>query len=292
MLAFFIMVKINVLGKCIGCGKCVSVCPTKVFELDNKSKAVAPQRCIKCGHCVGICPVDAIDHSAMYMKECSVIKGGCNISQKDIECFLRRRRSIRNFLGKEVPKKKLLELIDIACYAPTGHNAQNFEFVVVADKRKVMEVKKITIEFYRKLVKDLSNPVMRSIMKLVAGRKKVNGAMKFLGDFKWLVNSFDNGKDVIAYDAPALIVVHAPKGFDSGINCSYASYNIMLSAEAMGLGTCFMGFIQIPTERDKSLAKYLQLPEGNKVHAILAVGYPKYKYRRLVSREKAKVRYL
>ena len=46
---------------CIGCGRCVEVCPHHVFILDGK-KAVMADRdaCMECGACALNCPVNAI----------------------------------------------------------------------------------------------------------------------------------------------------------------------------------------------------------------------------------------
>ncbi|MEI6602292.1 MAG: mercury methylation ferredoxin HgcB [Clostridia bacterium] len=48
--------------KCIGCGKCVEVCPHAVFEIRAR-KAVMVDRdaCMECGGCAKNCPSGAID---------------------------------------------------------------------------------------------------------------------------------------------------------------------------------------------------------------------------------------
>ena len=48
--------------KCIGCGACVDVCPSTVFEMadDGKSKVVAESACVGCMSCVNVCPTEAI----------------------------------------------------------------------------------------------------------------------------------------------------------------------------------------------------------------------------------------
>jgi len=48
-------------SKCTGCGTCVNVCPTKVFELKSgKSNVARPKECIGCMACENSCPEGAI----------------------------------------------------------------------------------------------------------------------------------------------------------------------------------------------------------------------------------------
>lgn len=58
------MVKINV-GRCKGCGLCVSFCPKKVLELDtatlnekgyHPAAVMHPEDCIGCAMCAMMCP--------------------------------------------------------------------------------------------------------------------------------------------------------------------------------------------------------------------------------------------
>ncbi len=51
---------INVSPKCIGCNKCVPVCPFAAIQMIDK-KAVINEACTLCGVCVQICPVQAIE---------------------------------------------------------------------------------------------------------------------------------------------------------------------------------------------------------------------------------------
>ena len=46
---------------CIGCGRCVEVCPHGVFVMeDRKCRIVARDACMECGACARNCPVDAL----------------------------------------------------------------------------------------------------------------------------------------------------------------------------------------------------------------------------------------
>lgn len=50
---------------CIGCGRCVEVCPHAVFALSaNKARLVDADACIECGACARNCPPGAISVDA------------------------------------------------------------------------------------------------------------------------------------------------------------------------------------------------------------------------------------
>ncbi len=57
------MVQVNVdMDKCNGCGGCVDVCPSGVYEMgDGKTKVVAADECIECLACQDQCPEGAIE---------------------------------------------------------------------------------------------------------------------------------------------------------------------------------------------------------------------------------------
>ena len=51
--------------KCTGCGECVNICPSEVFEVVNdKSTCPKVDDCSECGVCVDTCPEKAIKHSS------------------------------------------------------------------------------------------------------------------------------------------------------------------------------------------------------------------------------------
>jgi len=49
-------------GRCTGCGNCVRLCPTGVYDMiSRKAVPSRPERCTLCGLCTRNCPVDCID---------------------------------------------------------------------------------------------------------------------------------------------------------------------------------------------------------------------------------------
>ena len=45
---------------CIGCGRCISVCPQKCIRKENGKAKIIQQNCLHCGRCMEACPVGAI----------------------------------------------------------------------------------------------------------------------------------------------------------------------------------------------------------------------------------------
>lgn len=46
---------------CVGCGECIDVCPSNVYELqEGKSVVVNEEECVGCESCVEVCENDAV----------------------------------------------------------------------------------------------------------------------------------------------------------------------------------------------------------------------------------------
>lgn len=58
----------------------------------------------------------------------------------DARELLRTRRSIRKYDQKDIPRDVLNEVIDLARYAPSGGNAQEWEIIAVDDSKRIREV--------------------------------------------------------------------------------------------------------------------------------------------------------
>jgi len=269
--------------KCISCGDCVTVCPSIFFWQDGTIQVMDEEHCTLCGHCLAICPVEAIAHGELNADEFVALPVNGNISPENLYTFLRSRRSCRVFSPKEVPKAVLEKLIDIARYAPSGHNSQNFEFLVIQNKELIQELAKRTAIFFGNLYKMLSAPGVEVPLWLQAHMR----------GFRLNWEYYQQGKDRIFRKAPALIIVHAPAdNVSSAQNCHLAMAHIMLQAQSFGLGTCIVGYFLTAAERDPSIIKELNLPPQNKIFTCCTVGYPALTFRKLVPRRPPAVRWL
>ena len=55
-----------------------------------------------------------------------------------------KRRSIRKYLNKEIEEEKIIKILKAGFAAPSARNEQPWEFYVVQDKNKIIELSKIS----------------------------------------------------------------------------------------------------------------------------------------------------
>ena len=269
--------------KCVSCGDCTLACPS-IFVAEGESIGVKDEEyCTFCGHCLALCPVDAIAIEGLNLREFPNLPEDLKVSPTTLATFLRSRRSCRVFAAREVSREVLEKLIDVARYAPTGHNSQNFRFIVIQDRKLIQTLAERTAIFSGNLYKMLSAPGVNLPPWLQAHLRGIR--------LNW--EYYQTGKDRIFRNAPALILVHAPaENVSSAQNCSLAMAHIILQAQAMGLGTCIIGYFLTAAERDPSIVKELEIPPENKIFTCCTVGYPALKFKRLVQRKSPVVRWL
>jgi len=53
-------IKVNP-ATCIGCGACVSECPTGAIILEDNVAKINKDKCISCGQCISVCPAGAVE---------------------------------------------------------------------------------------------------------------------------------------------------------------------------------------------------------------------------------------
>ena len=57
---------------------------------------------------------------------------------------IKTRRAIRQFKDKEVPDKIIKEILSAAMHAPSAHNEQPWQFVVIKDKETMKKMQKLS----------------------------------------------------------------------------------------------------------------------------------------------------
>ena len=151
------------------------------------------------------------------------------------------RRSVRKYLDKPVEHEKLEVIVRAGINAPSGMNRQPWIIRVVEDQQLIADVNEV-------FKKENPDQVARD------------------PNFK---NMFRN--------APNLICVCTPDDGRGELDAGLLGENMMLAAQAMGLGTCCLGgpvrFLNTNANARFFLDR-LDIPEGFKLNYILAIGYP------------------
>lgn len=258
--------------RCIKCGICTKVCPTKFLHMDGDGPTEAANKvCIGCGQCTAVCPNGAIDNVKASLEEQVKLEKFPVIDEIAAEKFLRSRRSIRCYKDIPVEKEKLIRVVDIARLAPTASNSQGISYIIIQNKD---------------LLKKLTEVVMKWMEEEV---NKSSGYWSFSAHVK---DYKENGKDVILRDAPNLILGIASKDFKNGRQNTISQFTYMeLFATSLGLGSCWAGLFEMCAFAEYvPLLNLLNIPKDKIVTGAVMVGYSKYKFQRLVNRNPLEVR--
>ena len=256
-------------------GICAANCPMGIIEMQKGEFPIpsddAEEICIRCGHCVAICPTASLSHREMSVEKCPPINKELYISLAQCEQFLRARRSIRTYKEKSVPKNELLKLLDLARYAPTGHNSQGVEWLVLGNRDELRRLAGITVDWIRQMLKNMPEFALAFHLDRV-------------------VRQWEEGEDIILRGAPNLIVAHAGKDDPmEPTSSAIALSHLELAATSMDLGCCWAGAIHAAATTFPPMAEALKLPENHICQGAMMVGYPKYKYHRLPLRKSPQV---
>ena len=254
---------------CINCGSCIRACPGGLIAKD-KFPVPIPESwnlCIDCGHCVAICPTGAMHQRSMGPEDCGPIDPQLSIKWDQASQFLASRRSIRGYINKPIEKEKILQLLDIARYAPNGANRQIIRWLVINDPAQVRRIAEMTIDW----------------MKAV---KEKNTALYQEAKLELFVEPWEAGKDRISRGAPCIIMAYAPKDERTAPPAAMiAIHQIQLAAPALGLGTTFTGSINTASQSYPPLIETLGIPAGYIPYGTFVIGYPTEKYLRIPVRK-------
>ncbi|NLI32741.1 MAG: 4Fe-4S binding protein [Deltaproteobacteria bacterium] len=261
--------------KCQKDGICVDVCPVHILEMDDQGgpqvgKGLA-QYCIGCGHCVAACPHEALDNVRNPLARQGKLTKYPLVDSQTALAFLRSRRSIRRYTDYPVPRDLIVQLLDAARYAPSGHNSQGISYMVVDDHVSLKRIRELVVEWMQELV--ISQPEMAAKLHMPG-----------------IIRAHERGEDRILRDAPALIIATAPKDLrPAPISSCLALEYVELYATTLSLGTCWAGYAQVCAQQYPPLTDFLGLPEDTVVTGMMMVGYPRYCYHRLPERNPLQV---
>lgn len=161
------------------------------------------------------------------------------------------RKSIRRFLDKPVEREKILACLEAARVAPSAENVQPWRFFVV-DETEI--IKKFAKEAFSGIYYPSKFAAKAPVIIIILARLDI------------ITNRIGKQIQNINYYF-----------IDVGI----AGEHIILQAEELGLGTCWIGWFSVRKTR-----KFFRIPRKYKIVALMAMGY----YQKKPSRERKRKR--
>jgi len=280
--------------KCNGCGMCVNVCEYKSISVIDGKARITGKESSHCGHCQAACPFGAIQVTCLSPVDYKTVKvddAWLKPGTFDTTALLglmASRRACRNYKRNPVPRDIIEDLISTARTAPTGSNAQTNQYTVLTGDN-VDKLCGLVSGFYRQL----------NLLSKIAPLRFI---VKDLADYHHDYYEFTRtrleerkktGLDIFFHGAQALIIITTSTDATTPVeDAAIAAQNIMLTAHAMGLGTCYIGFAVEAIRHDDKIKKALKIGKEETAQAVIALGWPDEKYSRMINRIRKETRYL
>ena len=241
--------------KCNICKNCVNECPS-YFSFDEDQKKIIfrdPENlCSRCNRCRCRCPEDAILHE--NMEELLTFEGvedpSTLISYETLNNFMTAKRSIRRYKKKKVPRNVMEKILTSMSQAPTGANIRTLRCKIISDE---------------KTIKQLSESVLDVL--IATGNAKYGEGAKL---------AKERGFDAIFYHAPHVLIIHSRNPGDA-MNATIALTRGMLSAQSLGLASCWIGLAHGVLKANKEIKQKTTGIKGD-VWGVIIIGYPAARY--------------
>ncbi|MBS5398673.1 MAG: nitroreductase family protein [Lachnospiraceae bacterium] len=246
---------------CTGCGKCADNCSSQNIFI-HSGKAQVRGGCFNCGQCVAICPQNAVSIPEYDMEDVKDYEeNSFRVSPDILLNMIKFRRSIRNFKNRKLTPDNIRMLVQAGRYTATASNRQDCRFIIVQDK--IQEFKQIVWDGIGEQLSKENSPLEE--LRGIYLRKKESPA--------------DDG---LFFNAPAVLCIACEITEDAAL----AAQNLELTANAMGLGVLFNGWLNNALSNLPDARKWLHAEDKHFGVTMLA-GYPAVRFVRTAPRREA-----
>lgn len=174
----------------------------------------------------------------------------------DLYNTIMHRRSIRRYSDKQIEEDVLEKILEAGMYAPSAGGRQGVLFAVCQNKEMNLRLGRIKRANSRPRMGDATHYVSKE--------------QPSIADDASITNAF--------YDAPTVITLFAPKNFlFSKEDCALAAENMMLVADANGVGSCYIGqgWTAFDDPYGQDVLKQWDIPSEYYAVMQLLLGYPR-----------------
>ncbi len=282
-------------SRCTDCGLCAAVCMDQVLYRKDGRVLADPARgfgCVGCGHCMAVCPRECVEVRGRDLDPSDLRPLAPPAEQAGhaaLHNLLLARRSVRSFQDREVPGGIVRKILDSAAAAPMGVPPSEVGVLVLNGRGKVRAFRNDLLARLKAGRWSFSGPVL-ALMRPFTAKEDAQVMQSFVRPVVDLYVERDQaGEDVFFYDAPLALHFYGTAWADPAdpvIACTCA----MLAAEALGLGSCLLGFPPHVLARSRRLREKYGLPRRIRPGLTLVAGYPKVRFLRSIRRRFAEER--
>ena len=184
-----------------------------------------------------------------------------------LEEAMMTQRAIRRLKPDPVDDALVLKIIELALRAPTGSNAQNWEFVVVKDPAVKAKLAKLNRQAWN---------LYGGIGRRLADRKNDDSMKRIINAVQWQADHFEEVPVVVVACLRSVIPWFPPVAAASAYGSIFPSVqNLLLAARAANLGAAL---ITLPLWSRFLAQRALGLPFSIAPCAVIPLGWPKGKY--------------
>ncbi len=176
--------------------------------------------------------------------------------------FVMSRRSIRMYTNEKIRRTQIERMIEAACWAPSSHNRQGWKFIVFEGHNQILELAEETRQFVKKVLANTNRFMASQTDELIHHSGAFDQAPVVV--LVMHKKSPAMGKSMLNTATSELVSGEA-------ISAAMACQNLLLAANAMGLGTCVMTAPLLAGTVWNSLE---DLPLGYEPTCLITVGYP------------------
>lgn len=180
-----------------------------------------------------------------------------------IEC-IKTRRSIRRFKSDKVKEEDLRLMIDCARFAPSGTNMQNWHFIVIRNKEVMQRMKQAVEQKIQEI--DKSSEAGKKVAQLAR-------YFTFFASAPVVIAVLIEPRETFFEQLCAANKYEGVKqsGFTAASGVAAAIENLLLAANALGYGACWMTG---PLIAKSELEQILGVKKPFEIMALIPIGVP------------------
>lgn len=178
---------------------------------------------------------------------------------------IKERRSTRKYKSEQIKDVDLEAIIEAGLYAPSATNNQSWHFTVIQNPE--------VLEMLNTETKEIGKNSPVETIRKMSSNEKFN----------------------VFYNAPTVVIISSEdKALLAEVNCAAAMENMSIAAEALDLGTVWIGTVKglFESEKREEVMKKLEIPEGYSPFLSVAIGYKDGNGGKAPARKESKVNYI